>query len=107
MSGLQHIVPGTRIRARDAEWFVKRSEINSRSGQIIECVGLSEIVRDTEATYIESLERDIEVVDPRDVEFVADESSRFERSRLFLEGQLLRATPTTKKPVVATKAAIN
>ena len=107
MPGLQHIVPGTRIRVRDAEWLVRRSEINSRSGQIIECVGLSDIVRDMETIFIESLEREIKVVDPRDVEFVADESSYFEKSRLYLEGQLLKATPTTKEPVVATRAAIN
>ncbi len=107
MPGLQHIVPGTRIRVRDAEWRVRRSALNSRSGQVIKCVGLSEVVRDKDAIFIEGLERSIEIVDPTEVELVADKSSYYKDARLFVEGQLLRAIPTGLEPVIADRAAID
>ncbi|WP_259365273.1 DEAD/DEAH box helicase [Flaviflexus equikiangi] len=53
--------------------------------------GLSEYVRDHEATFYSALDR-IEVLDPTKVEVVADTSPKYRRARLWLE-TALRQTP--------------
>ncbi|MEX0328914.1 MAG: helicase-related protein [Ruegeria sp.] len=103
----QSIVPGARIELRDAEWLVRRTEQSPRSGKLIYAVGLSGIVRDKEAVFIDSLEKRIEVVDPARTELVPDESPYFRDTLLYLEGQLQRSMPVSDKPVIADKAAID
>ncbi len=101
------VVPGARIEIRDAEWLVRRTERTSRSGNIIYAVGISGIVRDKEAVFVENLEQGIEIVDPTLTELVADESPYFKDTLLYLEGQLQRSLPVSDKPVIAHKAAID
>lgn len=103
----QSIVPGARIELRDAEWLVRRTEQSSRSGKLIYAVGLSGIVRDKEAVFVDSLEKKIEIVDPTLTELVPDQSPYFRDTLLYLEGQLQRSLPVSDKPVVADKAAID
>lgn len=103
----QSIVPGARIELRDAEWLVRRTERSPRSGNIIYAVGLSGIVRDKEAVFVDSLERKIEVVDPSRTELVPDQSPYFRDTLLYLEGQLQRSLPVSDRPVIAEKAAID
>lgn len=101
------IVPGSRIELRDAEWLVRRTERSPRSGKLIYAVGLSGIVRDKEAVFVDSLEKRIEVVDPALTELVPDQSPYFRDTLLYLEGQLQRSMPVSHRPVIADKAAID
>lgn len=103
----QTIVPGARIELRDAEWLVRRTERSPRSGNLIYAVGLSGIVRDKEAVFVDSLEKEIEVVDPKLTDFVPDQSAYFTDTLLYLEGQLQRSLPASDEPVIADKAAID
>ena len=103
----QSIVPGARIEIRDAEWLVKRTERSGRSGSVIYAVGVSGVVRDKEAVFVQSLEDKVEIVDPALTELVPDRSPFFKDTLLYLEGQLQRSLPVSNRPVIAHKAAID
>ena len=105
------LVAGARIRVRDAEWVVGHVERNSVSGALVHATGLSGIVRDKEAIFVEDIERrrgrGIEVVDPADVALVADGSSGYLDTILHIEAALRKSAPTGDAIQVAGKAAID
>jgi hypothetical protein len=105
------LVAGARIRVRDAEWVVGHVERNPVSGAVIHATGLSGIVRDKPAIFVQTVERQrgrgIEVVDPADVELVADSSGGYEDTLLHLEAAFRKSAPTGPAPQVAGKAAID
>lgn len=45
--------PGARVLIRDAEWLVRRSDRTSTGKQAVSVVGLSELVKDKEAIFLE------------------------------------------------------
>ncbi len=75
---------------RDEEWLVTSAEQGS-DGWLVKARGLTELVKDTSATFYSSLDT-IEVQDPRDARVIADDSPGYRDSRLWLEA-LLRKTP--------------
>ncbi|WP_308124088.1 helicase-related protein [Mycolicibacterium xanthum] len=75
---------------RDEEWLVTKAE-QGADGWLVHVRGLSELVADTTAAFYSSLDT-IEVQDPKDANVVADGSSGYRDSRLWLEA-LLRKTP--------------
>ncbi|GIG60580.1 helicase [Longispora fulva] len=83
--------PGSRILVRDEEWLVRTSVPTDHDGNLIRALGVSEFVRDEEATFFDGLER-VDVMRPEETVLIADDSSTFRRSRLFLEA-VLRRTP--------------
>ena len=105
------LVAGARVWVRDAEWVVGHVERNSVSGAIIHATGLSGIIRDRPAIFVESLERQrgrgIEVVDPADVRLVPDSSGGYEDTLLHLEAAFRKSAPTGPTPQVTGKAAID
>jgi len=84
------IAPGSVVTVRDAEWLVTDTDITS-DGLLIRVQGLSELVRDTTATFYESLDT-IVPMDPAAAKVVADDSPGFRRAKLWLEATL-RKTP--------------
>jgi superfamily II DNA or RNA helicase len=105
------IVAGARIRVRDAEWVVAHVSRSATSGAIVHATGISGIVSDKEAIFVEAIENTrghgIEVVDPADVVLVADPSSGFADALLHLEAALRKSAPTGQTVQVAGKAAID
>jgi superfamily II DNA or RNA helicase len=105
------LVAGARIKVRDAEWVVGHVERGTSSGAIVHAVGLSGIVRDKNAIFVETIEntrgRGIKVVDPAEVSLVPDNSSGFVDTLLHLEAALRKSAPTGDAPEVAGKAAID
>ncbi|MGQ0631960.1 MAG: SNF2-related protein [Sporichthyaceae bacterium] len=89
MEGLA-IAPGSVVVVRDEEWMVTAAE-QRVAGWRVDVVGLSELVQDTYATFLEPLDR-IELRDPRAAVLVPDDSPRHLRTRLWLEATL-RRTP--------------
>ncbi|MBY4040268.1 DEAD/DEAH box helicase [Rhodococcus fascians] len=85
-----NVAPGSIVVVRDEEWLVTSAEQGS-DGWLVKARGLTELVKDTTASFYSTLDR-IEVQDPRDAEVVADGSSGYRDSRLWLES-LLRKTP--------------
>ena len=57
------IAPGSIVVVRDEEWLVTGVEATP-DGRKLNVVGLTELVRDTEATFLEALEDEIDVRDP-------------------------------------------
>jgi superfamily II DNA or RNA helicase len=74
------------VIVRDEEWLVIGVEQTS-DGRLLRCQGLSELVRDTTASFYEGLD-DIETLDPAAAIVVPDESPHYRRSRLWLEATL-------------------
>ncbi|QRM36033.1 DEAD/DEAH box helicase [Microvirga sp. VF16] len=105
------LVAGARIRVRNAEWVVGHVDPSPLSGNVIHAIGLSGVVRDKAAIFVETVEkargRGIEVVDPANVTLVADESSGYTDTLLHLEAALRKSAPTGEAIQVAGKAAID
>jgi superfamily II DNA or RNA helicase len=95
--------PGSVVIVRDEEWLVE-SLSDTVDGPLLNVRGLSELVRDTTATFYESLDR-IEVLDPREAQVVADDSPGYRRARLWVESTLRKsALPLSDdEPSVSTR----
>ncbi|MDN6170357.1 MAG: DEAD/DEAH box helicase [Micrococcaceae bacterium] len=85
-----NLAPGSVIRVRDEDWLVT-STSSTTQGTLVWVQGLSELVRDTTASFYSDLDT-IEVVDPRQARVTADGTPHYRRARLFLE-TTLRKTP--------------
>jgi superfamily II DNA or RNA helicase len=98
------IAPGSVVVVRDEEWLVTGIE-RSPDGQLLTLQGLSELVRDTTATFYDGLEESVEVLDPAEAKVVADGSSQYRRARLWVEATLRRtAVPLDDvRPGVSTR----
>jgi len=90
----QSWAPGSVLVIRDETWLVTRAE-RASDGWFIDVQGLSELVRDTEATFSTALD-DIQPLDPAQAQVVVDESPGYRSSRLWLEATLRKsAVPLT------------
>ena len=87
------LAPGARVLIRDAEWLVRKVDRTENGRQAVSVVGLSQIVKDREAIFLEEIDQ-IEPLNPVDTDLVADTSSFYRDSLLFMES-LLRQTPPT------------
>lgn len=85
--------PGSRVLIRDEEWLVRRVDPSSDGGHLLNCDGVSELVRGRNALFLTELEGDIVVLDPAATVLVPDTSSHFNSTFLYLEAQLRRSTP--------------
>jgi SNF2 family DNA or RNA helicase len=85
---------------RDEEWLVTAVEATA-DGRRLTVIGLTELVRDTEATFIEDLEDRIDVLDPRQATLIPDNSPRYRRTRLWLEATLRRTPVPFGDPTLA------
>ena len=99
--------PGARVVIRDAEWVIRRVDRCPDGGYQLVCDGVSELVREREAIFLDSIEADIQVLDPADTRLVLDESPGFADSRLYLESQLRQAVPNDERIHVAHGAAMD
>lgn len=82
--------PGSTIVVRDETWLVT-SVSRSSDGFRLKVRGLSDYVRDQDATFYTALDR-VEVLDPTKVDVIPDDSPKYRRTRLWLE-TALRQTP--------------
>ena len=88
------IAPGTRIRCRNEDWLVRKVDQTSHGETRLTAVGLTPLVQDYEATFLQSIDRDITIVDPAETRPVADRSGHFLHARLHLEFLLRNTAPT-------------
>lgn len=101
------IAPGANILVRDAAWRVQRIDRTSTGSRALHVTGVSEIVRDKEAIFLEEYEDSVEILDPTTTELVPDRSSNFQASLLYLESRLRRIAPTDDKLYVGHDAAMD
>lgn len=85
-----NVAPGSIVVIRDEEWLVTSAE-QGADGWLVRVRGLSELVAETTAAFYSSLDT-IEVQDPKEARVVADGSSNYRDSRLWLEA-LIRKIP--------------
>lgn len=83
------LAPGARVIVRDEEWLVRSSVPVGTGGYAVRAVGMSELVRNQERSFLTALD-DIQEMRPEDTELVADPSPQYRRSRLYLESLLRR-----------------
>jgi len=88
MTAVPVFAPGTRILVRDAEWMIRKVDRSSTGDQALTCIGLSQLVKDQEAIFLQELEDAIEVVDPNLTQLRPDSSSGFAAALLHMEAQL-------------------
>ena len=100
----QNIAPGARIVVRDAEWLVRKVSRTSTGGYAHTVTGISELVKDKEAIFLDEIDNNIELLDPVDTKLVTDSSSYYKKSLLYMES-LLRQTPPTDENLFIGQAA--
>lgn len=99
--------PGARVVIRDEEWLVRRVDAASDGGHLLNCDGVSELVRGRRALFLSHLEGEISVLDPANTELVSDNSSTFNSTLLYLEAQLRRSTPNDEKIHLGHRGVMN
>jgi superfamily II DNA or RNA helicase len=97
---------GMRIIVRGEEWMVKKVETNSLNKKTLHVVGISKLVKDHEAMFLNDLEK-IEIVEPAKVRFVVDDSPFFKKSKLYIESQWRQKIPTDTKIHIGHKAVMD
>ncbi len=100
------LAPGARVLVRDEEWLVRSSLPVATGGYAVRVVGMSELVRNQERSFLTSLD-DITEMRPEDTELVTDASPQYRRSRLYLESLLRRTPPTDDLIYLGHQAALN
>lgn len=98
--------PGMRAVIRDEEWLIKKIETNSLGHQVLQCVGITPLVRNRDAIFLTDLEQ-IQIVDPASIQLIADSSPFFKRSLLYLESQWRQQLPTDRNLHIGHKAAMD
>ena len=103
------IAPGMRIELRSVEWLVKRTLTTGMKLHLVEAIGLSEIVRDQEMSFILEYETEgtVKIIDPADVTLVPDASPRYVQTLLYIESLLRTAAPKGAIPSIGPRAAID
>ncbi len=99
--------PGARVEIRDAEWLVRKIDRTSTGGHAINVVGISELVKDKEAIFLDEIDKNIEILDPVDTTLVKDDSSSFQKSLLYMESLLRQASPTDDNLYIGHCAAMD
>lgn len=101
--------PGVRVIVRDEEWLVRRVDPASDGGYLLNCDGISDLVRGRTALFLTKLEGDdkITLLDPAKTELVADSSSHFNSTFLYLEAKLRQSTPNDDRIHLGHRGVMN
>lgn len=107
MYGPNPIAPGAHIELRDAIWRVRRVDSTSTGTHVWHCEGVSEIVRDQEAIFLEEFEPKVHVLDPRETRLERDTSSRHRAGLLYIESLLRDVPPPDDGLYIGHRAAMD
>ncbi len=99
---------GARVLIRDEEWRIAQVDPVRQGGCLLTCDGISGLVQGVRARFFTEYEDRIEILLPEQTRLVADSSSGFIKSKLYLEA-LFRTAPKTdrNKIYVANRAAMD
>lgn len=98
--------PGMRVIIRDEEWMIRKTETNSLGNKSLYCMGVSPLVKDREAIFLTDLEQ-IQIVNPAEVQLVADTSPFYTKSLLYLESRWRQQIPTDTNLHIGHKAVMD
>ena len=102
--------PGSRVLARDEEWLVRRVDLAPSGAHLLTVTGLSPLVRNREAKFIdrvEELDEPIQLVDPKSTAPVHDPSPYYRDTRLFLEALLRQSVPPDDRLTIGHRGAMD
>ncbi len=101
--------PGARVVIRDEEWLVRRVDPSTDGGWLLSCDGVSDLVRGRSSLFLTQLEGEdrITVLDPAKTELVADGSSHFNSTFLYLEAKLRQSTPNDDRIHLGHRGVMN
>lgn len=91
-----NVSPGSVVIIRDEEWVVLAVEVTA-DGPLVRVRGLSELVRDTEATFYSSLD-DIVSMDPSQAVVRSDGSPHYRTARLWIESMIRKTARPLADP---------
>ena len=104
------IAPGSRILVRDEEWIVRKLDRTQSGAQLLTVTGISPLVRNREAKFIDSieaLEEPIQIVDPTATVPANDDSPFYRDTRLFLESLLRQTVPPDTRLSIGHRGAMD
>lgn len=101
------IAPGAHILVRDAVWRVLQVNRTSSGKNAWHVVGVSEIVRDQDAIFLEDYEPNVTVLDPSDTALELDSSPGHRDGLLYMESLLRDVPPTGPELHIGHKAALD
>lgn len=101
------IAPGSRVRVRDEDWLVRRIDRTSSGQRRLEVTGISSLVRNREALFLEDFEESVELIDPRNTVPVVDPSPNYRDARLHLEFLLRESIPSDHRIHAGHRAAMD
>ncbi|MBF2013799.1 MAG: DEAD/DEAH box helicase family protein [Rivularia sp. T60_A2020_040] len=104
---MKTLAPGARIVVRDAEWLIKLTSRTFNDFLVVDVIGVSDFIKGRAAQFIKELEDDLEVLDPESTALVADNTSGYRNSLLFIEAHLRQTAPTGNDLYVGHKAAMD
>ncbi len=102
--------PGSRVLIRGEEWLVRRSDLGPAGDQVLTVSGLSPLVRNREAKFIDAIESlvdPITPVDPKETKAARDESPYYRDTKLFLEAMLRQSVPPDNRLAVGHTGAMD
>lgn len=100
------LAAGARVAVRGEEWVVRRLDRTSSGSLAVSCVGVSELVQDREAIFLDEIDP-IRVLDPVDTRLVPDPSPSYEHALLYLESLLRQSPPTDARIHTGHRAAMD
>ena len=103
---MAEFAPGMRVRIRGEEWIVNKAEKNTLGNNALHCTGVTPLVKDRQAIFLEDLET-VERVDPARVRLVADSSPGYGRALLYIESQWRQRIPTDGKLHIGHRAVMD
>lgn len=86
------VAPGAHVEIRDAVWRVVQVTHSSTGGRALRVIGVSEVVREREAIFLDEYEATVRVLDPAEAALVHDPSAQHRGALLYIES-LLREVP--------------
>jgi SNF2 family DNA or RNA helicase len=102
------LAPGARVIIRDEEWLVRRIDPSTDGAYLVNCDGVSDLVRGRNALFLTKLEGgEPTVLDPAQTELVLDTSSHFDSALLYLESQRRRSIPNNQSIHLGHRAVMN
>jgi superfamily II DNA or RNA helicase len=100
------VAPGTRVLIRNEEWIVRSADLCDVGGYQLDCVGVSETVRQRDAIFLTAID-EVTVLDPKETQLVTDNSPRYISSLLYLEARLRQTVPTGTSISVGHRGAMD
>lgn len=102
------LAPGTRITVRGEEWVVRECsyELELGAARVVRCEGVSGFLRGVQATFVDAFDH-IEIVDPLDIKFVVDDSTKFRDSKLWIDIWARKVIPIDNSLAIGHRAVVD